>query len=173
MSKFLSFVRGLVLLIARLGLGATLIAHGYRRWQTFGAQSQIDFLTRSGIPQPRVFAYGSIVLELVGGLLLVVGLLTPLVAAFVVAEQALIIAWTNWNRIFLTNDAGQYVGGFEYNAVLGLLALIFVVFGAGPAALDRLFRRSKETDPELETGRSGASRPTGTTNRVSAGAGAH
>ena len=171
MSKFLSFVRGLVLLIARLGLGATLIAHGYRRWRIFGAQTQIDYLTRSGIPQPKVFGYGSIVLELVGGLLLIVGLLTPLVAAFVVAEQALIIAWTNWDRIFLTDNAGKYIGGFEYNAVLGLLALVFVVFGAGPAALDQLFRRSKDTDDEVVSGPSGASSTTGTTRRVSTGAG--
>ena len=140
--KFLQFLRDLVLLIARAGLGAILIAHGWRRWQEQGIQQQIDYLNQFSTPYPTVAAWGSIILELVGGIFLVVGALTPLVALAVVAQQVLIICYTNWFKSpYLLDAGGRYVGGYEYNVALGLLALVFVVFGGGQAAVDRLFRR--------------------------------
>ena len=143
MVQFLQVVRGLALLIARVGLGGILMLHGWRRWREQGVQQQIEYVAQFGTPFPEVAAWGSIILELVGGVFLVVGALTPLVAAAIVAEQVLIICYTNWSKgPFLLDSAGNYVGGYEYNVALGLLALLLVVFGAGGAAIDRLFRRA-------------------------------
>jgi len=149
MTTFLQVVRDLALLVARLALGAILIAHGWRRWQEQGAQSQVDYLRRFQTPYPEVAAYGAIALELVGGLFLLVGALTPLVAAGVVAQQALTISYTNWfEGPYLTDRQGEFINGYEYNVALGALALLFVVFGAGRASVDRLFSRSKADDEE-------------------------
>jgi len=95
MSKLLQFLRDVALLIARVGLGGILIAHGWRRWQVQGIQRQIDYVAQFGTPYPSVVAWGAILLELVGGIFLVVGALTPLVALAVLAQQVLTICYTN------------------------------------------------------------------------------
>ena len=143
MRQFLQVLRDLALLIARVGLGGILIAHGWRRWKDQGIQQQIDYVAQFGTPFPEVVGWGATILELVGGVFLVVGALTPLVAAAVLAEQVLIIAYTSWNKgLFLLDTEGGYAGGFEFTVALGLLALLLVVFGAGRAAIDQLFRRT-------------------------------
>ena len=144
MTALLNFVRSLGLLIARVALGGILIAHGWDRWQVRGIQSQVDYLNQFATPHPLYAAWGSIILELVGGLFLVAGALTPLVALAVLVEQILIICYTSWYRgPYLISPDNQYVGGYEYNVALAALALLFVVFGAGGASVDRLFRRGK------------------------------
>ena len=143
MKQFLQVLRDLALLIGRVGLGGILIAHGWRRWQVQGIQRQIDYVSQFGTPYPSVVAWGAILLELVGGIFLIVGALTPLVALAVLAQQVLTICYTNWfKEPYLLNAQGGYVGGYEYNVALGLLALLFLVFGAGRASIDRLFRRT-------------------------------
>ena len=144
MSASLRVLRDIALLIARVGLGGILILHGWIRWQGpgQGVQKQIDYLTQFGTPYPEVAAWGAILLELVGGIFLVVGALTPFVALAVLVEQILIIAYTNWYRgPDLVNSDGTYAGGYEYNLALALIALLLVVFGAGRIAVDQLFRR--------------------------------
>ena len=149
MSNFLQVIRDLGLLIARLGLGGILILHGWTRWQApgQGIQRQADVLSQAGVPSARIVAWTMTFLEMAGGLFLVVGFLTPLVAALILVEQVLIISYTNWYKgPDLLKADGTYAGGYEYDIALGLLALIFVVFGAGRIAIDRLFRR-KKTEP--------------------------
>lgn len=152
MSASLRVLRDIALLIARVGLGGILILHGWIRWQGpgQGVQKQIDYLTQFGTPYPEVAAWGGILLELVGGIFLVVGALTPFVALAVLVEQILIIAYTNWYRgPDLVNSDGTYAGGYEYNLALALIALLLVVFGAGRIAVDQLFRRKKvDTDDD-------------------------
>jgi putative oxidoreductase len=146
MSTTLQVFRDLALLIARLGLAAILILHGWIRWQGpgQGVQKQIDYLSQFGIPYPATAAWGAIAVEIIGGLLLAVGALTPLAALAVLAEQILIIAYTNWYKgPDLLNSDGTYAGGYEYNVALGLIAMLLMVFGAGRVSVDRLFRRTK------------------------------
>jgi len=142
MGIVLQAVRDLALLLSRMGLGAILVLHGYRRWRSQGLASQTAYLRQFATPYPEVAAWGGTILELAGGLFLVVGALTPLVALAVVAEQVLTVCYTSWYRgPYLLDGRGRYVGGYEQTVALGLLALLFVVFGAGRVSIDRLFRR--------------------------------
>jgi putative oxidoreductase len=129
--------------------------HGWIRWQGpgQGVQKQIDYLSQFGIPYPATAAWGAITVEIIGGLFLAVGALTPLAALAVLVEQILIIAYTNWYKgPDLLNSDGTYAGGYEYNVALGLIAMLLMVFGAGRISVDRLFRRTKveaEEDDDL------------------------
>ena len=155
MSKFVQFLRSFGLLIARLGVGGILIMHGLTRWrgEGQGIQKQIDYLTQFGTPYPEVAAWGATIFELVGGLFLIVGALTPIVGLGLLIEQALIIAYTSWYHNWnLVNSDGSYNGGYEYNVALGLLGLLFLVMGGGAVAIDRLFRRKRtELDEDSAT----------------------
>jgi putative oxidoreductase len=151
MASFLRFLQNLGLLLARLGLGGILLLHGWMRWNA-GVQKQIDYLTQFRTPYAEVAAWGSIIFELVGGVLLVVGALTRLVGLGVLIEQILIIAYTSWYKWppTLLNADGTYKGGYEYNVALGLLGLLLFVMGGGAVSIDRLFRRKKPTAAEEE-----------------------
>lgn len=146
MAGLVKVLRNLGLLIARVGLGIILLLHGWTRWQSpeQGVQRQIDYLNQFGTPYPAVAAWGAIALELVGGVCLIIGALTPLIGLGVVLQQILTIAYTNWYRgIDLLNADGSYAGGFEYNVALGLLGLLFAVLGAGGVSMDQLLRGRK------------------------------
>jgi len=143
MSRALKVLRDLVLLATRVVVGVVLIVRGWHRWVVTGLDDQTTWLRLHGVPNPDIAALTATLLELIGGLLLIIGALTPVVGLVIVVEQGLVIAWTKWFRGL--SLAGPY-GGFEYNLVLGCTALMLAVFGAGRISVDRFFRRPKRTD---------------------------
>jgi putative oxidoreductase len=147
MSTFLAVVRDIALLIVRVALGLLMVTYGWRHWQLQGIDQQIAYYSQFSMPYAALFAWGTIILELVGGIFLVVGALTPLIALLVLAQQGLLIAYTTWYRQWwLVNVDGSYNGGYEYNALIAMVALLLLVFGAGRVAIDQLFRRTPGDD---------------------------
>ncbi len=143
MTRFVSFWRSFALLVARLGLGGVLLLHGAHRYQA-GIPSQIAYLAQFSTPYPKIAAYGATTFEVVGGIFLILGALTPLVGLGVLIQQVLTIVWTSYYKgPDLLNADGSYNGGFEYSVALALLGLLFFVFGGGVVSLDRVFRRKK------------------------------
>ena len=165
MNAFIQVLRDITLLLVRLGLGGLMIWHGLTRWlfTTEGVPRYVDYLTQFAVPYPIYAGWGVTILELVGGIFLVLGALTPLVALLALAQQVLLISYTNyWRGPDLVDAAGAYVGGWEYNLSLGLLALVLLCFGPGRVAIDRLFRRPKSAevtdgDPATDSSTSGTS----------------
>ena len=151
MTKFVQSLRGVALLLVRIGLGAILLLHGWTHWQLQGAQRQIDHLAQLHAPYPAVAAWTGITFELVGGIFLIVGFLTPLIGLCVLLQQILVIVYTNWTKWpALLNPDGSYNGGYEYDVALGLLGLVLFLMGGGFAAVDHLFRRRKgEADEDV------------------------
>jgi putative oxidoreductase len=144
MSRFLSFWRSFALLVARLGLGGILLLHGAHRYQA-GIATQTEYLRQFRTPYPEIAAYGATTFEVVGGIFLVLGALTPLVGLGILVQQVLTVVWTSYYKgPDLLNTDGSYNGGFEYSVALGLLGLLFFVFGGGVVSLDRVFRRKKQ-----------------------------
>jgi len=141
-AQFIKVVRDIALLVGRLGLGGILVVHGMQRWSG-GVDAQVARVDALGLPSPTVFAWGTIALEVVGGILLVFGLATPIVAALVVIEQGLIIGLGK-----VGNGPLLAEGGYEYNVAIGCLALIFLAFGSGRAGVDALFLRGRDDDGE-------------------------
>ena len=156
MSRFLSFWRSVALLVARLGLGGILLLHGAARYRA-GMASQAEYLTQFSTPYPEIAAYGATTFEIVGGIFLILGALTPLVGLGVLVQQVLTIVWTSYYKgPQLLNADGTYHGGFEYSVALALLGLLFFVLGGGAVSLDRVFRRRKPAVEETEDTRAGA-----------------
>jgi putative oxidoreductase len=149
MSRFVSFWRSFALLVARLGLGGILLLHGALRYQA-GISSQTAYLAQFSTPYPKLAAYGATTFEIVGGIFLLLGALTPLIGLGVLVQQVLTILWTSYYKgPQLLNADGTYHGGFEYSVALGLLGLLFLTLGGGVVSLDRVFRRKKSA-PEID-----------------------
>ncbi len=96
-----------------------------------------DDLAAAGVPQPKPSAYLSGTVELIGGSLLIIGLLTTLVAT-ILALLALAAGY------FVHLSQGFFVesGGFEYTMVLAAALMVVVVFGSGRASLDKVLTRA-------------------------------
>lgn len=129
-------VRDFALLVLRIVLGAVFVAHGYRRWFQTGMAETANQFAQWGVPQPRLSAYLAGSVELIGGSLLIIGLLTTLVAG----ALALLAAAAAY-FVHLGNGFFAEAGGVEYPVVLAVSLLIVVVFGAGRASLDGVLTR--------------------------------
>lgn len=169
MNGFSLVLRDITLLLIRLGLGGLLFWHGLTRWLLTpdGVPKYIDYLSQFAVPYPIYAGWGVTILELVGGIFLILGALTRVIALLALVQQVLLISYTNyWRGPDLLDTAGTYVGGWEYNVTLGLLALALVSFGPGRAAVDRLFRRPKSSEAEDDDTASDAA-TNGTSSMVS------
>lgn len=76
-----------VILIARVAIGVTLLAHGWQKFFTDGIDGTADGFDAMGIAAPTAAAVFAAVVELVGGILIIVGLFTPAVAVLVVVDM--------------------------------------------------------------------------------------
>lgn len=129
-------VRDAVLVLARVLLGTVFIAHGWQKLDTFGLDGTAGSFEQLGVPFPEVSAALAVTIELGGGVLLLLGLLTP-VAGLLLAAQ---MAGAYW---FAHRGAGVFSaeGGWELVAALAVGALVVAAAGPGRISLDRLLAR--------------------------------
>ncbi len=125
----------LALTLLRISTGIIMAAHGWDKLQNLNAT--VEQFGAMGIPKAGV--YLAIAGELGGGLGLIVGLLTPVAAFGVFCTMAVAIL-----HVHLKNGLFAKDGGFEYPLTLAMVALYFIMRGAGPVSLDALFCRKKE-----------------------------
>jgi len=125
--------------ILRIALGAILIPHGMQK--LFGAFGGMGFAGNAALFDrigftPGIF-WGTLVgcTELIGGILLVLGLFTRFAAAAVVIFMIVGVKFTSAKGFFWTQ------GGSEYALLIGFCALFFLIRGGGVWSLDRAIGR--------------------------------
>jgi putative oxidoreductase len=122
----------LALLVMRLVLGAIMVAHGYHK--VFGGLHAHAHLV-AGLGLPGWMGYLSAFTEFVGGLLVLLGLLTRFAAFAIAINMAVAVL-----KVHLHHGlTGQ--GGFEFPLAIFALAFALIFFGAGSIAADRLLGR--------------------------------
>ena len=121
--------------LLRLVLGIALVYHGYGKVvPSHGAaahplsamQTYAHFVASLGLP--GWLGYVSALTEFLGGLLLVVGLMTRLAALLAAANMLVAVSAVTLHRGY---------GMSEYPIALFAMAVMLVLTGAGAAALDR------------------------------------
>ena len=126
------------LLLLRLALGLIFLLHGAQKlFGVFGGHGlagTTQFMTMLGLHPARWWATIATWGEFVGGLLLALGLFTPLAALLVLAVMLVAILKVHAGKGFWNNQ-----GGYEYNLVLSALATVLGLVGAGAFSLDALF----------------------------------
>jgi putative oxidoreductase len=124
-------------LLVRCAAGAIALPHAWPKlFGTFAPVLAEKVLTPLGLPAPLLIAYGLGVLELVGGVLLILGLGTRVVALLMVGEWAVITFAVAIPKGWIYSVAG---GGAEFPAIMTVLYLAIVIYGAGRLSLDRWF----------------------------------
>ena len=125
--------------ILRIALGAILIPHGCQK--LFGLFGGMGFTANAALFDklgytPGVF-WGTLVgcTEIIGGILLILGLFTRFAAAAVLIFMLTAMKFTSAKSFFWAN------GGMEYSLLIGICALFFLIRGGGNCSLDRTIGR--------------------------------
>lgn len=145
MQSFLRVLRDIGLMLTRIVIGVVLVARGWHRWQESGIAGEVSVMEQAGIPYATTLIWLVIGFEIIGGILLVFGLATPLIGLGMIVLNVGII-------VLARSADGFYVHehGWEYNAVQAVVGLIFLTHGSGRAGLDNLFVQPKDQqDGEL------------------------
>jgi putative oxidoreductase len=121
-------------LLARLTLGIVFAESGWGKLHNL--PRVIAFFTELGIPAPSVQAPFVAGVELVGGLLLIVGLFTPLAAVFLAATMVVAIATAKMGDV---HTIGDFAGLTEFAYFVLLMWIAWA--GAGKVSLDALITR--------------------------------
>ncbi len=129
--SFLEKLRPLALLLLRCGLALVFIYHGYPK--LFGDTAKfVAAFQNLGLPSSFVYIAG--VIELLGGALLALGLLTPVAALLLLLDMCAAM----WKYNF--NEGIYAVREYELPLVLGLASLVVATMGGGRFSLDHLLR---------------------------------
>lgn len=125
----------LAALVARVVLGVVFIAHGYQKLAVFGLAGATEAFRGMGVPAPEPTAPAISVIELVGGIALILGAFTG-IAGVALALEMLVAA------LLVHVPAGIYIenGGWELVGALGAGALLVAAFGAGRFSVDSVLR---------------------------------
>lgn len=125
-------VTDIALLLLRLVVGGTMIAHGVNHWIGGGKiAGTAGWFSGLGLRHGVLQAWFSVITEIGAGALLVVGLLTPLAAAAVISVMlvAALLAHRK-NGFFVFKD------GYEYVLVLAVVSLALGILGPGWLSVD-------------------------------------
>lgn len=145
-----------ILTILRLVLGFVFLAHGSQKvlgwFGGYGFSATLAFFTgKMGIPAP--LAYLAIAAEFLGGLGLVLGLLSRIAAFGIAVNMVVAIALVHAsNGLFMNWSANQKGEGIEYHLLAIAIAVTIMFKGGGALSIDgALYRSSLVTSRHLET----------------------
>jgi putative oxidoreductase len=130
--------RDLALLLIRLVSGVVFIGHGSQKlFGAFGGPGlagMAESLAKSGLQPAPLFALIGGIAEFGGGVLMLVGLLTPVAALAIIGMMiAAMVLVSGKNGFFIQSE------GYEYNVVLIVLAVAVGLAGPGRLSLDHQF----------------------------------
>ena len=134
-----ALARDFGLLAGRLAAGLLMAGHGAQKLFGWWGGPDFDFIVngfaRSGYAPGRFFALLASGAELLGGLFLALGFLTPLGCAALIGVMFNAVVGVHWSSgVWVSN------GGYELPLLFGAIAVTFAFTGPGQLSLDRGWR---------------------------------
>ena len=134
----LPFTFDVAIALLRVVAGLLMLGHGAQKlFGAFGGHGIRGFggwLGSTGLPAPTFFAWLVALCEFVGGVLFVIGLVSPFAALAISAAMLGAIVFVHWSKgIWASN------GGFEFPLVLLAIAFVVGLVGPGRYAVDSLY----------------------------------
>jgi len=129
----------LALLVSRIALGVILVAHGWQKFNEWTLDGTASAFGDMGIPAPAVAATFVTAVEIIGGIALIIGLLTPVVALLNMVNLL--------GALFLVHAGnGIFVADNGFELVLALFAGLATIamLGAGKFSTDGILGRSPQ-----------------------------
>ncbi|MDO5093885.1 MAG: DoxX family protein [Propionibacteriaceae bacterium] len=141
MKAFIRVLRDISLMLTRIVMGVVMVTHGWHRWQNEGVSAEAAILESIGLPNPALMVWLLIGFEVIGGILLIFGLATPLIGLGLAVLNIAIIVTLRHGAFYV------HESGWEYNAVMAVVGLLLMAHGSGRAGLDHLFIQPRDEEP--------------------------
>ena len=140
MKKLLATTNDATLTLMRLILGMVFFAHGAQKvlgwFGGFGFSGPMNFFT-SALHIPAPFAFLAMMAEFLGGLGLILGLLTRIAAFGIAVNMVVAVLMVHLHNGLFMNWFGNQKGeGWEYHLLAITLAIAIMVRGAGAFSVD-------------------------------------
>lgn len=119
--------------LLRVVAGVVFFMHGQQKLFDTGIDGVEGFFASEGIPAAGLAAVAVTLVEMVGGLALIVGLATRVAGLLLAVDMAVALLVVHAANGFYAGE-----GGVEFVLLLGATALALVLTGPGAAALDAL-----------------------------------
>ena len=135
-------VRPLAFPYLRIILGGTMAWHGFKKFDDGidGTKQFFDFLS---IPAPGLFAWLVALLELFGGIMIILGFLTRIVSLLFVVELLVAVFRYKYGEDVGMIGADQAGAELDWALIAGFLML--VAYGAGKYSVDAIARLDGDT----------------------------
>jgi putative oxidoreductase len=121
--------------VLRVVVGIVFLMHGWQKFFTFGMHGVTGMMTSIGVPLPGFFAVVVSLVELLGGIALILGALTRVAAAFLVIDMAVAVLAVHLKHGFFLPM------GFEYALSMLAANVCLLLTGGGAASIDGLLRK--------------------------------
>jgi putative oxidoreductase len=139
MRRYLPLSLDAALLVLRLALAAVLLYHGLPKLMNFGAT--VSGFQGMNIPAPTLTAAFAILAEVIGGILILLGVAVDLAGILVIINMLGAIVTVHW-----PNGFDFTKGGWEHPFTVLAMALTLALAGPGDYALGR--KRASYGGPE-------------------------
>ena len=134
--------RDLVLFLARVGLGILMLWHVKIAWDyTGGVAGMVRGFEQLGIPAPQLTARANLFGELIGGVLLILGVGVRPVGVLMAVNMAGAWFYVHTSALYAMDHNGP-----ELAIALGLLSLLLAVSGPGRLSLGRIRAEHRPDD---------------------------
>jgi putative oxidoreductase len=121
------------LLVLRLALAVILLYHGLPKLMNFGAT--VGAFQSMNIPAPSLTAGFAVISEVIGGILILVGIAVDIAALLVIIEMLGAIALVHW-----ANGFDFTKGGWEHPFTVLAMALTLALAGPGRHTIKRSYK---------------------------------
>ncbi|MBB5079986.1 DoxX family protein [Nonomuraea endophytica] len=132
-------IRPFSLLIGRVVLGAVFLVHGLQKFTGDGGIAGVTgFFTSLGVPLPGVAAPVVAILEVGGGIALILGAALPIVGTLLAVDMLGAIVLVHFENGFSVSE-----GGYEFVLTLAAASLVIAFSEGGALAVDNIWRRKR------------------------------
>lgn len=121
----------LALFILRVVTGIIMFMHGWQKVFQYGFAGVTQGFAGMGVPMPGIMGPFIALLELIGGIALIIGLLTPVFAALLAADMVGAILLVHLKNGFFMQEQG-----YEFTLALLGACLALMLAGAGRYSVD-------------------------------------
>jgi putative oxidoreductase len=122
-------------LVVRVAVGWNLLVHGWGKIMVGPTDAFLKAFADLGYTPPAFFYWSSFLIEMLGGIALILGLFTRFFAAAAAIEMLCIMI------AYWPNSFNWMKRGYEYVLLWGLLCFAIALRGGGPYSLDRKIGR--------------------------------
>jgi putative oxidoreductase len=117
--------------LVRIVVGIMFLMHVSGKFHAGPAAVAANIMAKNGLQPALIFAYVAMAIELVGGILLILGLFTRFVAAMLAIEMLIALLFVHLPKGYAAGG-----GGYEYVLLIGIVLFTIAMRGGGPYSVD-------------------------------------